>query len=361
MPPRIAAGEGARLSEESPGPGPNAGTPEPVVPDWEGFTRELERIFEQASCERGGEVATYIPQLAQVEPEQFAVAACTVDGRRFALGDAAEPFCLQSCCKPVNYCLALEEHGVEGVHGFVGREPSGRSFNELSLNEEGRAHNPLVNAGAITCCALLQSDQPVSERFDRVARTWERLSGGRRPGFSNATYQSEKRTADRNFALGYMLRESGALPKGTDLVEVLEFYFQCCSLESDAETLATAAAALAGGGVSPITGERVFEPSTVQACLSLMTSCGLYDYSGEWAFRVGLPAKSGVAGAIFVVVPNVMGLCAWSPRLDQHGNSVRALAFYEELVRTFALHPFDDLAGARRDKIDLRRPRPLGP
>lgn len=343
------------MSEESPQRRGGETAPEAVVPDWEGFTSELERIFELAARERGGEVATYIPQLAQVDPEQFAVAACTVDGRTLSFGDAEEPFCLQSCCKPVNYCLALEEHGVEGVHDFVGREPSGRSFNELSLNPEGRAHNPLVNAGAITCCALMQAEQPVSERFDRVARTWERLSGGRRPGFSNATYQSEKRTADRNFALGYMLRESGALPKGTDLVEVLEFYFQCCSLESDARALAGAAAGLAAGGVSPGTGERVFQAETVQACLSLMTSCGLYDYSGEWAFRVGLPAKSGVAGAIFVVVPNVMGLCAWSPRLDEHGNSVRALAFYEELVRTYALHPFDDLSGAEGRKRDLRR------
>ena len=163
----------------------------------------------------------------------------------------------------------------------------------------------------------------MADRFDYVLQRWGQAAGGTMPGFSNPTYLSERKTADRNFALGYFMREKGAFPEGTDLVETLEFYFQCCSLELTAEAMSVVAATLANGGVCPLTGERVFQSGTVRKCLSLMSSCGMYDFSGEWAFRVGLPAKSGVSGVIMIVVPNVMGLVCWSPRLDENGNSVR--------------------------------------
>lgn len=326
-----------------------------VIPDFDDFSNDLERIFENSRADTGGEVAQYIPQLGRVDPELYGVAACSVDGQRVAFGDADEPFCVQSVSKTIAYCLALEEHGEAAVHRHMGCEPSGQRFNELTLNAEGKPHNPMINAGGIMSNALIRRDLSIADRFDYVVDMWTKLAGGTRPGFSNSTYLSERRTADRNFALGYSMREHGAFPEGTNLIETLEFYFQSCSLEVTAKSMAVVAATLANGGVCPVTGLRVFSPETVQKCLSLMSSCGMYDYSGEWAFRIGLPAKSGVSGIIMVVIPNVMGLCSWSPRLEEHGNSVRGIALYRELVETFNFHAFDNLVGGLHGKKDPRQ------
>ena len=327
-----------------------------AIPDFGQFASDLQRIFDVAAADRSGRVADYIPQLGRVNPEQFGVAFCTIDGQRHSMGDAATPFCLQSTSKPITYCIALEERGEDTVHRHVGCEPSGQSFNELTLNRQGRPHNPLINAGAIMAGSLIRPGADMADRFDHVLEMWQRLAGGVRPGFSNPTYLSERRTADRNFALGYFMREKGAFPEGIDLVETLEFYFQCCSLELTTESLSVVAATLANGGVCPLTGDRVFQADTVQKCLSLMSSCGMYDFSGEWAFRIGLPAKSGVSGAIMVVVPNVLGFCTWSPRLDQIGNSVRGIGFCRELVRTFSFHHYDSVGGGHGRK-DPRQQR----
>ena len=283
-----------------------------------------------------------------------------VHGRRPAVLRRATrrtAFCLQSVSKTVSYCLALDEHGTDAVHQHVGREPSGQSFNELALNPKGLPHNPMVNAGAIMTTSLIRPEADIADRFDQVAATWQRLAGGRRPGFNNAVYLSERQTADRNFALGYSMRESGAFRPGTDLLQTLEFYFQGCSIEVDAQMLAMAAASLANAGVCPLTEDPVFTPGTVQSCLSLMSSCGMYDFSGEFAFTIGLPAKSGVSGALMLVIPGLMGICVWSPRLDEHGNSVRGIEFCRKLVAEYNVHVFDSLVTGRgrTAKRDPRR------
>lgn len=326
-----------------------------VIADFDGFGRELEEIFEQGRALEGGAVATYIPQLARVDARSYGAAACTIDGMRWAAGDAKTDFTAQSTMKPINYCIAVEELGVERVHEVVGREPSGRGFNELTLNKENRPHNPMINAGAIATCSLIKRGASVADRFDHVMEQWRRLGGGAKAGFSNAVYLSEKEKGDRNYALGYFMKEKKVFPEDTDLIDTLEFYFQCCSIETTCERSAVMAAALANGGVCPITNERIFRFETVRACLSLMYSCGMYDFSGEFAFTVGLPAKSGVSGAMMVVVPNVLGLCIWSPRLDALGNSVRGLAFCNELVRRYNFHNYDDLVNSLETKRDPRR------
>ena len=326
-----------------------------VIPDFARFTKELREVYQTLLADDRGVVADYIPQLKRVDPDQLAIAVCTVDGQRFTIGDSNVGFCVQSVCKPINYCLALEEHGPDLVHKHVGREPSGRGFNELALGADGLPHNPMINSGAIMCCSLIQQQMDMADRFDYVADAWRRLSGGGRIGFNNAIYLSERQTADRNFALGYSMRESGAFPAGTDLLSTLEFYFQCCSVEIDAESLSVVAASLANGGASPVGGGRVFSTSTVQRCLSLMSSCGMYDYSGEFAFSIGLPAKSGVSGALMVVVPQVMGICVWSPRLDPLGNSVRGIEFSRQLVSRYNFHAYDGLIdNANSGKRDPR-------
>jgi glutaminase len=325
-----------------------------AIPDFPSLLADFQEMFEHVRENTTGRVADYIPQLGRVNPEQFAVAACTVDGQRLALGNAEVNFCLQSVCKPVNFCLALEEHGEAVVHRHVGREPSGRGFNELTLNKEGLPHNPLINSGAILTCSLVRPQATPADRFDHVLGTWTRLTGGGQIGFNNPVYLSERQTADRNFALGYFMREKQAFPPGTDLLGVLEFYFQCCSIETNAQALAVAAAALANAGVCPTTGDRVFQARTVQNCLSLMSSCGLYDFSGEFAFTIGLPGKSGVSGALLLVVPQVMGLCMWSPRLDALGNSVRAIEFCKQLVARYNFHTYDSLTHGESHKRDPR-------
>jgi glutaminase len=326
-----------------------------AVPDFATLTADITRMYNELLPVTSGAVADYIPQLKRVDPDQLAISLCTVDGQRLSVGDATTAFCLQSVSKTVSYCLALDQHGPEAVHQHVGREPSGRSFNELALNPRGLPHNPMVNAGAIMTCSLIRPEADIADRFDLVAATWRRLSGGRRPGFNNAVYLSERQTADRNFALGYSMREAGAFRPGTDLVTTLEFYFQCCSIEVDAQMLAVAAASLANAGVCPLTEDPVFTPGTVQSCLSLMSSCGMYDFSGEFAFTIGLPAKSGVSGAVMLVIPGLMGICVWSPRLDELGNSVRGIEFCRKLAAAYNVHVFDSLVTGRTSKRDPRR------
>lgn len=165
------------------------------------------------------------------------------------------------------------------------------------------------------------------------------------PRFSNATFLSERATADRNFCLAYLMKEKGAFAKDVDsserLVEVLELYFQCCSIELNCEELSLVAATLANSGIHPFTGKRVFQQSTVRNCLALMTSSGMYDDSGEFQFSIGIPCKSGVAGALLIVVPGVCGICTWSPRLNNLGNSVRGVHFCKLFCREFLVHMFD--------------------
>ncbi|XOV80404.1 MAG: glutaminase A [Aestuariibacter sp.] len=314
-----------------------------VVPNFPDFVAELTEIFDICKEIKDGAVADYIPQLGRVDPELFGMGTCTVDGQRASIGNANQRYCVQSTCKPINYAMALTLNGAEKVHQHVGREPSGRSFNELTLSEAGLPHNPMINAGSIMSCSLIKPELELSDRFDYVMQTWTALSGGTQPGYNNPVYLSEKATADRNFALAYFMQEKGAFPKGTNLLETLDFYFQSCSLEVTAESMSVVAATFANAGVCPLTNERIFSEETVRNCLSLMGSCGMYDFSGEFAFTIGVPAKSGVSGALMVVIPNVAGFAIWSPRLDKLGNSVRGIEFCRHLVNRFSFHNFDGI------------------
>lgn len=334
-----------------------------VIPDFAGFRRDVEQIFDEVRRNRDGAPADYIPQLnlQGAAADSFGMALCSIDGQRLSLGDATQFFSIQSTSKPISYCLALEEHGAETVHRFVGREPSGVGFNEIALNKADRPHNPMINAGAIMTCALIglgdkEAPAPGSDaaaadlrgwsgrRFDYVMKRWAKLCGNELPRFSTSVFLSERETADRNHALAYFMREKNAFPSNVDIHDVLEFYMQCCAIELNCELMSVVAATLANGGICPVTGERVFKTETVRNCLSLMSSCGMYDFSGEFAFTIGLPAKSGVSGAVMVVVPNVAGFCTWSPRLDALGNSVRGIDFCQRLVATFNFHSLDDVS-----------------
>lgn len=325
-----------------------------VIPDFKGFKEIIKKIYEQVSTEQGGKVATYIPQLASINPKLFAISVCTVDGQVFSIGDSEVKFSLQSAHKPVNYALALEQLGEAIVHKHVGKEPSGVSFNALTLNSEGLPHNPLINAGAIMCSALIERDMAPAAKFDLILDIWKGLDGITSPTFNNSVYLSEKNTADRNFALAYFMRENGAFPQNTEVTEVLDFYFQCCSIESTTSILSRVAATFANSGVNPFTNQKVFDPETVKSSLSLMHSCGMYDYSGQFSFSIGLPAKSGVSGCIWIVVPNLMGIAVYAPPLDQNGNSVKGIRVAEELIKHFNFHHYDSLRTGNNHKKDPR-------
>ncbi|XP_019524544.1 PREDICTED: glutaminase liver isoform, mitochondrial [Hipposideros armiger] len=260
-----------------------------VIPDFEEFTDHVDRIFEDAKELTGGKVAAYIPQLAKSNPELWGVSLCTVDGQRHSVGHTKIPFCLQSCVKPLTYAISVSTLGTDYVHKFVGKEPSGLRYNKLSLNEEGIPHNPMVNAGAIVVSSLIKMDCNKAEKFDFVLQYLNKMAGNEYMGFSNATFQSEKETGDRNYAIGYYLKEKKCFPKGVDMMAALDLYFQLCSVEVTCESGSVMAATLANGGICPITGESVLSAEAVRNTLSLMHSCGMYDFSGQFAFHVSAP------------------------------------------------------------------------
>ena len=286
---------------------------------------------------REGKLATYIPQLAEVDPDGFGISVATVDGRFFEVGDHQHLFTLQSISKPLVYGLALETVDAVTLKERVNVEPTGDPYNSIvKLDDTGRPHNPLINTGAIAVADLIRGDR-LEDRFARIARTLEGYLG-RSIEVDEAVYQSERHTGNRNRAIAQLLKHFGRLEG--PLEESLDLYFRQCSVRVSAHDLALTGATLANAGVNPQTGQVVLSDHHVSSLLSLMLSCGMYDYSGQWAYRVGLPAKSGVGGGICVVVPGKMGIGVFSPRLDERGNSARGLAVVEAISREYGLHVF---------------------
>ncbi|MGA7149175.1 MAG: glutaminase A [Microbacterium sp.] len=282
-----------------------------------------------------GAPAGYIPELASVDPEQLAVAVVGPRGRVGSAGDADAAFTIQSMSKPFVLALALAEHGRDAVMTRVGAEPSGEPFNAISLEPvTGRPANPMINAGAIATTALVPGDS-IEQRTDRVVGLLSRFAG-RELQVDESVYASESSTGDRNRALAHLLKSYGLIGGSVD--HTVETYFRQCSILVTVRDLAQMAATLAFGGFNPTTRERVVEEPVARDVLSLMASCGMYDFSGEWLLRVGLPAKSGVSGGLLAVAPSQFGVAAFSPRLDRHGNSVRAIAVVELLADRLGMH-----------------------
>eukprot|EP00211_Chloroparvula_japonica_P001547 CAMPEP_0119132672 /NCGR_PEP_ID=MMETSP1310-20130426/12026_1 /TAXON_ID=464262 /ORGANISM="Genus nov. species nov., Strain RCC2339" /LENGTH=535 /DNA_ID=CAMNT_0007123317 /DNA_START=94 /DNA_END=1701 /DNA_ORIENTATION=+ len=323
-----------------------------VVPDFQTFSKSLFETFQEAAKDNEGNNADYIPQLARQDRENFAAACCTVDGQYWEEGPTDEEYTIQSVSKPITYCIVQEMVGAEKLLKHVGHEPSGLAFNALALDREKRPHNPMINLGAILTSSLLKPKEEQAARFDAASEKFSQMCGSR-VGFDNATYLSELEHADRNFSLAYMAKDAGAfdddVASHSDIVKMLQFYFMLCSILVNTSKAAILAGTLANGGTNPITGVNVFSPDTVRDCLSLMFSCGMYDYSGQFAFEVGLPAKSGVAGLVVLVVPGRFGVATWAPPLDKYGNSSKGVVFCRELVKKYSVHVFDSEG---RGKID---------
>jgi glutaminase len=299
------------------------------------ITRTLAEIQQRFAADERGVLADYIPQLATADPRLFGIALASLDGRIYQAGDALAEFTIQSVSKPFVHALALADCGLEAVLARVGAEPSGRAFNAASLDPAtGRPVNPMINAGAIVTTSLVEAGDPI-ERFERI-RAFLSAFAGHQLEIDEAVYQSEVETGDKNRSLAYLTRNAGALIAPVD--ETLDVYFRQCALLVTAVDLAVMAATLANGGVNPITQEAVVTDVIAGHVLSIMSSCGMYDYSGEWLLRVGLPAKSGVAGGLIAASPAEFGVGLFSPLLDERGNSVRGIEVCQELSSRLQLH-----------------------
>ncbi|WP_448812182.1 glutaminase A [Agromyces bauzanensis] len=298
-------------------------------------------LVEVAARVADGAVAAYIPELAGADPGAFGVSMASVLGRVYGAGDRDALFTIQSISKPFVYALALAELGPEEVLRHVGVEPSGEPFNAISLDDDGRPANPLINAGAIVTTSLVPA-AGADERFARLRETLSRFAG-RELDLDEAVYRSEAQTGHRNRALAGLTLAAGVL--GTDDVDdATDPYFRQCALLVSTTDLALMGATLANGGVHPLTRERVVDEIVARDTLSLMATCGMYDRSGAWVFRVGMPAKSGVGGGIVAVKPGEFGVGVFSPPLDPAGNSSRGVALLEMLSARSGLHMFDHTA-----------------
>jgi glutaminase len=326
------------------------------IRDFDKLKEIVNKVYNSVKSDNDGNVADYIPQLKNVDSDLFGVVLVTVDGQVIEIGDTYPKFCVQSCSKPINYGIALDTLNKDIVHNFVGKEPSGRNFNELCLNQEKLPHNPLINSGAIMTTSLIHKELPTSNRFEKVYNYWKDLTCNTHLSFNNSVYLSEKDTADRNYCLGYMMQEKGSFLginqeittkigrkwNHNDLNINLELYFQFCSIESNLLGMGLLSATLANSGIHPWSYKKIFTSNTVKNILSIMSACGMYDYSGEWNYEIGVPAKSGVSGLIYTVIPGLCGIATYSPKLDKLGNSYRGVNFFKLLSKKLNIHKYED-------------------
>ena len=280
----------------------------------------------------------YAPESAGQEARQFAVSLVTADGELHEAGDREVPFALQSVSKVLAYGLALEDHGRDEVLRRVGVEPTGEAFNSIAFDElNRRPFNPMVNAGALVTTDLIRGKNP-EEKLGRILTRLRRWADNPSLEVDRDIFERELRTADRNRAIAYLMRSQGMI--AGDVEALLALYLQQCSITVTCRDLAVVAATLANGGVNPLTDELLLRRDHVRDVLSVMYTCGMYDFAGQWAYEVGVPAKSGVSGAILAVIPGKLGIGVFSPGLDQFGNSVRGVRVCEEISERLGLHVF---------------------
>ncbi len=307
----------------------------------------------QLAVEPAGTPSFYRPdrgyhayEQAGEERDAFGICIADRDGGLHAVGDHDRPFAVQSISKVFAYCLALNDWGFDHVSTRVGVEPSGDAFNSIMLDErDQRPHNPMVNAGAIVTSDLVRG-KDAGEKIERIVGVMRAFADNDSLDVDQATFDGEWASADRNRAIAYLMRSYGFLTGDVD--EALGVYLKQCSVLVSCDDLAMMAATLAHNGVNPRTGVRHLPDLRVRDVLSVMFTCGMYDFAGEWAFDVGVPAKSGVSGGILAAVPGKSGMATFSPGLDPFGNSIRGVQVCEVVSQQLGLHVF---AGEEEDTL----------
>ncbi|MDJ0509940.1 MAG: glutaminase A [Crocosphaera sp.] len=302
------------------------------------LTAYIRALYESSLNIKGGENASYIPELAQANSDLLGISIVTTEGRNYSMGDTSELFTIQSISKPLVYGMVLEEWGEEYVLNKIGVEPTGEPFNDIMEPQEiqERKYNPMVNAGAIATTSLIKGDT-LEEKQQKLFTMFRRYFG-RDVNIKESIFWSRKTGDTWNRAIAYMMLNFGLIEGKVE--EILDLYFQQCSILVTCQYLALMAATLANKGLNPITGEQAISEKYTKNLLSVMFTSGLYDFSGQWAYSVGLPAKSGLSGAIIGVIPNKMGIAVFSPPLGTHNKSLRGVKIFEELSQQFQLHIF---------------------
>jgi glutaminase len=306
----------------------------------QGMQAILEDIHsELRELEDRGKVATYIPELAKIDSRKFAIAVATVAGEVYAVGDASEPFSIQSISKVFTLTLALGRLG-DALWRRVGREPSGNAFNSIVQleYEKGVPRNPFVNAGAIVLSDVILAGHQPAEAIAEILHFVRALGDDPSIAIDPAVARSETDTGFRNFALANFMRSFGNLEHPVE--KTLGVYFHQCAIAMSCRQLALAGLFLANGGVNPLSDRRIISSERARRIKSLMLTCGHYDGSGDFAFRVGLPGKSGVAGGILAIVPGVASIAVWSPGLNPTGNSLIGTLALERLAHGAAWNVF---------------------
>lgn len=278
-----------------------------------------------------GKVADYIPALADVPADRLGIAVCTVGGECFAAGDAYERFSIQSISKVLSLVLAMGRYDDDEIWERVGKDPSGQPFNSLVQLEleQGKPRNPFINAGALVVCDMLQSR--LSAPRQRMLEIVRRLSGVSDIAYDPVVARSEFDHSARNAAIAWLMKSFGNFHN--DVATVLQNYFHYCSLEMSCVELARTFLFLADRGIAPHLATPVIAPIQSRQVNALMMTSGMYQNAGEFAWRVGLPAKSGVGGGIVAIVPQEMAIAVWSPELDDAGNSLAGIALLEKLTQ----------------------------
>jgi len=324
-----------------------------VIPDFKNFVSFITNLYNRTLQNEEGKVSDYIPELAHIDPKNYALSVCTVDGQRFNIGNYNKAYLARGTAKPLNYCLAFDEYDEQAIHGRVGRAPKEKGFDYLMLNGQGLPHNPFTGSGALMIGSMLFPKLKPAARFEKVKKIWREMAGGIVSEWSENAFASEKRIADSDRALAYFMQQKGLFPKGSNVNAHLEFLWQCFAIETTTEAQAVIAATLANAGVCPTSEQEVLKPAVAKHCLSIMALAGMNEYSSEYSFSIGLPAVSGTSGTVMIVVPDVMGITIWSPRIDENGNSIKGLDFSHKLTERFNFHTFDS-AIKNVHKVDPR-------
>lgn len=292
----------------------------------------LENLVEECTAYTNeGALANYIPELAKADPNKLGAYILSSDGKHYASGDYMHKFTIQSIVKPILLLQALIDNGAELVTSKVGVEATGKPFDAINVGDQklNTKHlNPMVNMGAIVMCTLIKGDT-YQEKFDRLLSLTRELADNPEIDIDEAVYQSEKKWGNKNRALAYLLKSNGMLDD--DVEEVLDCYFKACSISITCKDLANIGFILANRGKRLAKRGRIIPAEYARYVNAILMTCGMYDGSGEFALRVGVPAKSGVGGGIMAVVPTKMGIAIYSPSLDEKGNSVAGIHLLEKL------------------------------
>ena len=291
----------------------------------------LEKLVEKhKEITHDGKVASYIPELEKANPNHLGIFILDNDGNEYFAGEYDTKFTVQSISKVVALMLAILDNGEEYVFSKVGMDPSGDPFNsirKLETSSRRKPYNPMINAGAIVVSSMIKGSD-VKDKFNRLLEFFKKISEDSTLELNPKVYLSEAETGNKNRAMGYFLKSEGIITGNVD--EALEVYFKQCSIEVTAKTIAKLGLFLANEGKTSC-GEQVVSPRISRIVKTLMVTCGMYDNSGEFAVRVGLPSKSGVGGGIVSVVPHKMGIGVYSPALDIKGNPIAGISLLEEL------------------------------